>query len=348
MTSCLEREPLLNSMFEYGEQILSLEMIWPTGEFFRTGTASDLKYPEGLGEGSYPYGPGTLDPLRLLQGAQGTMGIVTWANIKTEYLPEVNKAFLIPFDRTEDLAEAIYALLRRRIGRECLALSNLNLAAILAKDGPKDFQALRKALPKWSLLVILAGPRWFPEEKIAYEEEALREVRGTVFPFTEILEVVPENGSIKDLPALLRSPLPEDINCWKHRNKGACRDLFFITKLEKASQFVEKIQSLATMHGYSPNDIGLYIQPINYGAACHLEFNFYYNKDNAEEVSTVESLYAAAIAEALRLEAHFTRPYSRLMSDLVYEKSASYTALLKKTKHVLDPNHIMNPGALCF
>jgi hypothetical protein len=260
----------------------------------------------------------------------------------------VSKAFLIPFERTEDLAEAIYAIQRRRIGRECLALSNLNLATILAKDWEKDFDTLRKVLPPWSLLVVLAGPRWFPEEKIASEEEALREVRSTVFPFTEVLEVVPGCGSTKTLLAFLRSPCPEDTTYWKHRFKGSCRDLFFITKLEKAPEFVEAIQALATRHGYSPNDMGLYIQPINYAAAAHLEFNFFYEAANTEEVSAVESLFAAAVAEALRMEAHFTRPYGKLMSDLVYEKAAGYTALLKKAKHILDPNHIMNPGTLCF
>ena len=113
-------------------------------------------------------------------------------------------------------------------------------------------------------------------------------------------------------------------------------------------QIVEAMQGQATRHGCWPNDMGLYIQPINYGAAAHLEFNFYYDAANAEEVSSVERLFAGAIAEALRLEAHFTRPYGKLVSDLVYEKAAGYTALLKKAKHVLDPNHIMNPGTLCF
>ena len=60
------------------------------------------------------------------------------------------------------------------------------------------------------------------------------------------------------------------------------------------------------------------------------------------------NVFAAAVAEALRLEAHFTRPYGKLMSDMVYDKAAGYTALLKKAKHILDPNHIMNPGTLCF
>ncbi|MBM3131815.1 MAG: hypothetical protein FJZ95_02120, partial [Chloroflexi bacterium] len=31
-----------------------------------------------------------------------------------------------------------------------------------------------------------------------------------------------------------------------------------------------------------------------------------------------------------------------------YEKAGSYAALLRQTKAIFDPNHIMNPGKLCF
>ncbi|MFO8011168.1 MAG: FAD-binding oxidoreductase [Dehalococcoidia bacterium] len=348
VTACLERQPALNPQFEYGEPISSMEMIWPTGERFRTGTAGSTGYPENYADGGYPYGPGPIDPIRLLQGAQGTMGILTWANIKTEFLPTIDKSFFIGFDSMEAMVEAIYSIQRRRIGHECLALDNLNLATILAREINGDFDKMRKALPPWSVLLILGGGRWFPEGKIAYQEEALRELQANVFPDCPLSEVIPEYGSTRALPDLLRNAWPEDLTYWKCRVKGSCQDLFFITTLEKAPLFADAISTVAGACGFDTANLGVYIQPIENASAAHVEFNFYYDPGDEEERDRVEIAYTAGIEEALRLEAHFTRPYGEIMSSLVYEKAGSYTSLLKTTKAIFDPNNICNPGKLCF
>lgn len=350
LTAWLERQPALNPRFEFGEPISSMEMVWPTGEIFRTGTASSIGYGQkgNFADGGYPYGPGPIDPIRLLQGAQGTVGIVTWANIKTEYLPKVNKAFFIGFDCVSCLADAMYAIQRRRIGNECLALNDLNLATILAWDMESDFPKILDSLPPWALLLVLGGPRWFPEEKIAYEEEALRELQDSVFPASPLSDVIPGYGSTAALPDILRRPWPEHQTYWKWRYLGACEDLFFITKLEKASAFVSAVEEAAAACGFDPAFIGIYIQPIENAAGAHVEFNFYYDPEDAVQVAALEAAYSAAVDAALDLEAHFTRPCNRIVADKAYEKAASYTALLKQTKAIFDPNGILNPGKLCF
>ena len=350
LVSCLERDPSLIPMFEYGELILSMQIIWPTGELFRTGSAATVDYgKEGnFAEGCYPYGPGPIDAMRLMQGAQGTMGTALWANIKTERLPTVNKSYFIGFENSEDVVEAMYAIQRKRIGHECFAVNSVDLASILAKDTAGDFGRLERRLPPWSLLMILSGAKYFPEDKIAYEKEALLEARNHVFPFAEILDVIPGYGSTRSLPGLLRNPWPADRTYWKERGKGACQDLFFITTLERAPVFVDAVSRTAAEEGYDPREIGMYIQPIEFGAGAHVEFNLFYDPGNREEIETVERVYTASIGVALSLEAHFTRPYGRLVSDLVYEKAGSYAMLAKKTKEILDPNRVMNPGTLCF
>jgi len=350
LVSCLERDPSVIPMFEYGELILSMQMIWPTGEPFRTGSAATIGFgKEGnLAEGCYPYGPGPIDAMRLMQGAQGTMGTAMWANVKTERLPVVNKSYFIPFESSEDVVEAIYAIQRKRIGHECFALNSVDLAGVLAKDMATDYARLEKQLPPWSVLMILSGAKYFPEDKIAYEKEALFEARNNVFPFTEILDVIPGYGSTQPLPELLRNPWPADRTYWKERFKGACQDLFFITTMEKAPIFVDTVKQIAAEQGYDQREMGMYIQPIEFGAGAHVEFNLFYDPNNREEIETVKQVYTESIKEALRLEAHFTRPYGKVAADLVYEKAGSYTLLAKKTKEILDPNNIMNPGTLCF
>ena len=97
VTDTLEREVLTNMVYDYGEPLQSLEVVWPTGEIFRMGSASVTGYPDAHSKGGNPAGPG-IDFYRFVQGAQGTFGIVTWANIKIEWTPKLDKVLFAPDD----------------------------------------------------------------------------------------------------------------------------------------------------------------------------------------------------------------------------------------------------------
>ena len=348
LTSYLEREVLTNTRYEYGEPLMGMQVVWPNGDIFRTGSASAPGFPECFAEGANPQGPGTLDFYRLFQCAQGTMGIVTWANIKVEHLPKVNKTIFMPFSNIEDAVEPIYRLGRRRIGYECFLLNRFNAAVILSENSPEYFERLHSTLPPWILILILSGPYRRPEERIEYEEEALKEIRKAEFPSLEILSALPGiPGVEKRLPNILRQPWPEEITFWKFQHRGACQDLSFITTLDMVSQFSEAVYEVLGEYGYDVNRIGHYIQPIEYGTGCHCEFNFYYNPEDSAEIEQVRKLYLDAAETLLNLGALFTRPYG-VLAELVYSRATSYTMALKKVKSVFDPNNIMCPGNLCF
>lgn len=347
LTSHLEREPMTIPKFEYGDPLLTMEVVFPNGDLFRTGSACVTgATADAVADGVQPEGPG-IDWFRLFQGAQGTMGVVTWANVKVEYLPQVNKTFFIPFPRIEDAIEPIYRIQRRMIGLECLLLNNLNLAAILADRRPGDFQILRGNLPPWTLILVLAGGRRYPEQKIEYEEEVLREI-GSELSLLNILTALPGvPGTERKLPKLLRKPWPEERTYWKFGYKGSCHDLFFHTTLDKVPEFVRAVREVASKYGYPIADLGFYLQPLEVGRACHCECNFYYNSDNLAEIDQVQKLYAEAAEVLLSMGAFFTRPYG-VLADIVYSRATSYTIVLRKFKGLLDPNNIMSPGKLCF
>ncbi len=348
VTDYLEREVPTNTVYDYGEPLQSMEVVWPTGEIFRTGSASVAGYPDSPSKGANPSGPG-LDFYRLLQGAQGTMGVVTWANFKIEHLPKIDKILFAPVRDLDYANEFLYRILKVRIGQECLFLNNVNLAAILADDWSRDFEMLRASLPSWTLILVRSGMQRRPEEKLHYEERMLGDILRNEFPEVHLddhLAGFPSAG--KKLLPMLRQPWPSHVTFWKQRYKGGCQSLFFIAKPTMVAKFMDTVDRVAARHDYSKSDMGVYLQPIEHNRACHLEFNFFYAPANVPETKRIKSLYDEAAKELLNEGALFTRPYGEHLTRLVYERAADYTMTLKRVKKIFDPNNIMNPGNLCF
>jgi FAD/FMN-containing dehydrogenase len=348
LTSHLERDPILIPKFEYTDTLVTVEVVLPDGEIFRTGSASVPGFPDkSFAEGVNPSGPGNMMWTRMLQGAQGTLGVVTWGQFKIEYRPRVNKAFFLPFNRLKDAVAFVSSVQRRMIGEECLILNNVNLAAILARRWPADFRSLRKTLAPWTLILVLGGGVRFPEEKIEYEEDALKEVAREL-SVPELPGTLPgAPGLEKEIAERLRSAWPGERTYWKLAYKGSCHDLFFHTVLGKAEGFTQVINKIAAGHGYTKEETGYYIQPVVYGGACHFEADFFYGPDDDREVHETRGLYDEAAEAVMDGGGFFSRPYG-VVADMVYERSASYTAALKKVKKLMDPNNIMSPGRLCF
>lgn len=346
LTDWLEREVPTNTVYDYGEPMQGLEVVWPNGDLFRAGSASVNGYPDSKAKGTNPSGPG-LDFYRFLQGAQGTMGVVTWTNLKIESKPKIDKVLFGAIDDVTRAQSFLYRILPRRIGQEVLLLNNVDFATILADKWPDDFQHLRATLPAWTLIIVISGLVRRPEEKIAYEMEFLGEVMRNEFKDIALTDNLPGLPGIgKKVLSLLRAPWQKEIY-WKNQWKGGEQSLFFIAKPSDTPLYVSVVEEMAAAHGYPLENLGMYIQPIEHNRACHMEFNFFYDPESAAEKALIKSLNRAAAKELLNAGAFFTRPYGDLAA-INYERAAGYTAALKRVKKIFDPNNIMNPGNLCF
>lgn len=348
LTSHLEREPACIPKFEYTDTLVTMEVVLPTGDLFRTGSACVPGFPEkSFSEGVNISGPGDFMWPRIFQGAQGTLGVVTWAQCKIEYRPKVNKTFFIPFENLAKAVDFVYKIQRRLIGEECFILNHFDMAAILTKKWPADFTALGKNLAPWTVVYVLGGGKRFPEEKLAYEEEALQETTAECGIPNLPTSVHGMPGIEKQIPDMLRTAWPDNRTYWKFGFKGACEDLFFRTTMDKAQMFYQVVNEVAGKHGYSPQEIGFYVQPMVYGGSCHFEANFYYNPANEDEVKMLSRLYTEAAEAVINKGGFFSRPCGPV-ADMVYRRTANYTAMLKKLKNVMDPNGVLSPGRLCF
>jgi hypothetical protein len=346
----LEREQPVVQNYECSGPLRSMQVIWGNGELFVTGSASiaNFRTGENVATGIIPGGPGPISYDAFLYGAHGTMGVVTWGVVQYEEIPTLAKTFFIPADRAEDVIEPMYKIMRRGVCNECLVINNINLATILTENWPEQFAQFRATLPPWTVILVSSALKRRPEEKMAYQEEFLRDMMSTYFSKLELLTTLPGLPAVeKKLPEMLRKPWPEDKTYWKHAYKGGCQDLMFMTTLDRVERYIPTIVEIATRHRYPVNDIGCYVQPVEDGRACQLQFNFYYNPGDEAEKERMRSLYADAAAAVLDRGAYFTRPYG-VVADMVYRKNGDYAALLKRFKKHFDPNDILNPGNLCF
>jgi FAD/FMN-containing dehydrogenase len=339
LTSAMEREPILICKTEYSDTLLTAEVVLPDGELFWTGSA--------LGKGmTGQISPDAMIPgARLWLGAQGTLGIMTWANIKAEYLPTMDKVFFIPFERIEDFIEPVYQIQRRMLGNECFILNEFDLASILADQWPDEFETLRETLPPWTLVLCLSGLHRLPLEKIEYEEEALKEVASRLhFQVSNTVSSIP--GLEATILKLLRKPWPRD-DYWKFRYKGSCHDIFFHTTLNRVPEFTDAIADVAAKYGYLTRDMGIYMQPLERARACFCQFSFHCDTEDTNEVALVGSLFLEASKRVVGMGGFFTTPYGP-WADMVYSRAAGYTHALKVVKNAYDPNNILNPGKLCL
>ena len=346
LTDYLEREVPTNTVYDYGEPMQSMELVWPTGEIFRLGSASVNGYPDSASKGANPSGPG-LDFYRFLQGAQGTMGVLTWTNLKIESITKIDKVYFAAINDLAYAQEFLYRILPRRIGQEVVLLNNVDLATIVADKWPEDFEKLCDTLPPWTLILVISGLLRRPEEKVAYEEKFLAEVVKNEFKGIAFIDNLPGfPGLGKKILPLLRKPWPKDVY-WKNQWRGASQSLFFMARPDSSVFYVDVVEEIAARHGYPIADIGMYVQPMEHNRACQMEFTFFYDRESADETALIASLHREAAVALMNQGAFFSRPYGGL-APLIYDRAAGYTQALKRLKKVFDPKNVMNPGNLCF
>ena len=341
LTAALERVPTTIPRYQWdsSDPLLCTEVIFGTGDLFRTGTAAGpgtIKEQRKSGQAQVnPMGPTQFSPYRLVQGAQGSLGIITWATLKLELKPTIQKVFHLQSDNLLDLLNLQHQLLKYRLGDEMLILNNINLAC-LVKQKLEDIKELTNSLTEWNLIFILAGRGKLASDKISYQEGDIQQIIEDL-KLDHLKRVSPITDSE------INYALNESISYpWRKRLRGSFQDIFFITSYEKIYKFINIVQNAIS------GDLGIYIQAINQGTSYHCEFDLYYNPNNKVESSLIKEKFLKLSLELMESGAFFSRPYGVWAKEVFKRHEDSTRIALKKVKRIFDPNNILNPGVLCF
>ncbi|HSB65710.1 MAG TPA: FAD-binding oxidoreductase [Anaerolineales bacterium] len=347
ITSLLEREPLLSPRFQWNflDPLRSLEMVWGNGDKFWSGNGTfrgerEEDWDLGLIPVQGP-GPGQLDFYKFVSAAQGSMGIVTWASIKCEALPEIHKVFYVASDKLDDLIEFMYKLIKFRFGDELFIVNRACMASMLAREAD-EIASLKNIIPPWIAVVGISGGQILAHDRVEAQESDIQD-----FARQYDLKMQPEleGGLANEQLKCILEPSKEPY--WKLRYKGGSQEIFFLTTLDKTPGFLSTMYSIASEHLYLIDDIGVYIQPVHQGVACHCEFQLPFDRDKEADVTKTTELFRDASQKLFSQKAYFSRPYG-IWADMVYSADARTTAVTRKMKDIFDPNHVMNPGKLCF
>jgi FAD/FMN-containing dehydrogenase len=348
VASLLERQPTLIPRYNYAlpEPLRNCGVVWGDGQRFSTGESGnsvlDIEAQWDAGRRLFdPKGPAQTDFFRLLTGAQGTLGIVAWASVRVQLIPEAKKTLFVSAPKLDDLVDLSYRLTRLRVGDELLIVNAAYLAMLVATS-PDEVAALREALPAWVMIIGVGGRGLRATERVAVSEQDIAaEVATKGLRLQTAVSGVPTSRIEAVLDGVASGPH------WKLRAKGGVADIFFHTTLEHAPGYLATMLRAAATHGYPVADVGVYLQPQHQGVSYHMEFSLPYAPEDKADMAKVRALYSAASSRLIAEGAYFSRPYGE-WADPVYNRDAATRDTLRVVKKILDPNNILNPSKLCF
>ncbi len=272
IASVMDREPTSwpNRQWDISDPVASTEFIFGNGEIFRTGAAGGpgtLEQQRAVGGAQKsPAGPSQTDFHRVIQGSQGTMGVVTWITMRAELRPTIEQPFLLGADSLLELIPFIYEVQRQWLGEHSFVLNRTAAAMLMSAQGGGDFEAIRSSLPRYICLQNIAGFERMPRKRVEYQRKDIESIANK-----NKLSMTTSQGKIAAKALLDIATRPCGEVDWRHRLRGHCLSLFFLTTLDRAPGLVDTFMDLAGKHAVEKESIGLYIQPVVQNHACHVE-----------------------------------------------------------------------------
>jgi len=319
-------------------------MITGTGQLFRTGAAAgpgDLTDQWKAGDAQkFPMGPGALDVMRVFQGAQGGLGVVTWCTAKAEPIPESENLYVLESDSLEPLIETAYGMLRRHHPDICFIMNGPGLAALTHREH-NGWQKQKKGLKAWHLIFSISRPKIAGKQKLAYVQREISELCKTHELTQSLAGFQVRHKLLHDI--ITRPVHPVNELSWKLAGMSSTKEFFFQTTLNKAPSFLPDAKSICQQHKYEWENVLCYIQPQLGGRCCHMEYIF---PTDSPETDASEKMLCELTKTLNPLGAFFSRPYSTFGPAAIEGESG--LPVIRKLKNIFDPDRIFSPNNIIF
>ncbi len=342
VASALDREPVAMPRYQWdsSDPLLCTEVVFGTGDTLKTGSAAgpgSIKEQRKAGQAQVnPMGPTQFSPMQVIQGAQGTLGIVTWATIKCEVLPTIQHVHHVSSKDIDGLLTLQHELVKFRLCDEVFILNRLGLASLLGRT-EDQIESISRNLGPWNLVFVTSGSGVLPNERVSYIDADVDDLLSSHKGKFET------NQEAIDQGALLSAVSEPSQDQWRSRSSGAHEAIYFITGASKIPGFISLWEKIS-----AGREAIVYVQPGNLGTSCHCELDIVYDPGSDQDVEKMKALLPGWQKAFIDAGAFFSRPHGN-MAKLVFQhySQANITAL-KKVKAIFDPANILNPGALCF
>jgi hypothetical protein len=344
LAATIDREPHIwpRMQWDFQDPVACTEFIYGTGELFRSGAAGGPgtleEQRKSKGAQKMPMGPGQTDFQRILIGAQGSMGIMTWISLRTELLPSVELPLLVAADRLSGIIEYMYEVQRPWLGEQTFILNRFAAAMLMTCGNPGSFDRVRDSLPEYICMQNIAGFERLPAERLEYQYEELKDMAGG-----NGLKLIDKVGGVEASALLKAAQSPCGLRDWRHVIKGHCLSVFFLSLLNNSEKYIALVREAARSFNISGEQIGIYIQPVIQNHACHIEFMVPFNPDDGPEVENMKNFETDVTWRLIKARAFFSRPYGTA-AEMVFKNNPGNTELIRVIKSLFDPENILNPG----
>ncbi|WP_163537453.1 glycolate oxidase subunit GlcD [Gracilibacillus sp. YIM 98692] len=294
------------------DYVLGLQLVLPNGETIRTG-------------GKLAKDVAGYDLTRLMVGSEGTLAIITEATLKLIPKPNDTKTLLAIFDRMEDAAETVSAIISNKIIPSTLEfLDNLTLNVVedYAKVGlPTDVEAV--------LLIEQDGHQNVVEEDIA-----------------SISEICSSNKAVSVHVAETKEEA-EKLRTARRSALSALARLKPTTILEDATVPRSEIPKMVRSINDIAQKYNVNICTFGHAGDGNLHPTCLTDGRDREEMQRVEAAFEEIFKKAIELGGTITGEHGVGVMKAQYlglKVGASGLDIMKSIKTAIDPHHIMNPG----
>lgn len=331
-----------NAMFGFSDPIVTLEVVLPTGEILRTGSAAHAGYEDENPYVRLAWGP---DFAGLFRGSAGAYGIVTRATVRLYPAGEIEERLKFAFPDLNSILKATIKSQKNEIGRAVLGIDrNEEFFVCTQREereslSKEEWQTAYESFPPWTLLVNLEGRK----EIVRSDENLLRKIctecGGKELKLRrDYLEYLDDFQTHLGRMIMHSLVIPTMICLW-----DCMPSKYIVPFYEKTVQTLKDLDVRFPMFKDVPNLGRWFLIPFDRGNTNMIGIDVDIDTQDEKEFEKGQKFLMTYV----QLMEEFKSTIPMTMGPLVDLLQPSYRDLMKAIKKLLDPNGIFSPNRLC-